>query len=160
MYLQLEGGNPYLDATALPPLPTGKSAVEVVGDYLSRLREATTASLMKSLGPRIPNDTENIQYYFSTPPLWNDGARAAFRRAIVYAGYARGVNDPRVTLMSSLEASTFFCSKSGLLSLKQDDGILIVDCGISFVDLLSFQVSSESPFSVKECTASSGDTCG
>ncbi|KAF2815673.1 uncharacterized protein BDZ99DRAFT_432368 [Mytilinidion resinicola] len=160
VYLQLEGGNPYLDAKSMPPLPAGKSAVEVVGDYLSRLREATLASLVKSLGPRIPNDASIVRYYFSHPPIWNEGAKTAFRRAIVHAGYVQDVNDPRVTLMSGPEASAHFCFKTGLLNLKQHDAVLIVDCGASFVDLVALELRSESPFRVQECTGSSGDACG
>ena len=53
-----------------------------------------------------------------------------------------------------------FCSKTGLLNLKIHDAVLIVDCGGGTVDLIAYEVEEEQPFSVAECTAGSGDSCG
>jgi hypothetical protein len=40
------------------------------------------------------------------------------------------------------------------------DAVLIVDCGGGTVDLIAYEVEEEQPFSVAECTAGSGDSCG
>ena len=53
-----------------------------------------------------------------------------------------------------------FCAKTGLLNLKVHDAILIVDCGGGTVDLIAYEVEEESPFTVAECSAGSGDSCG
>src|ERR1700712_5441529 len=83
IYLHIEAGNSYIDAKTLPPLPAGKSAVEVVADYLSRLRQAISAYLEKTLGSRIARNEDIIRYYFTVPNLSSDGSNAAFREAVV-----------------------------------------------------------------------------
>jgi hypothetical protein len=57
-------------------------------------------------------------------------------------------------------ATTIFCSKTGLLNIRQHEAILIVDCGKGTVDLTAYEVMGENPLKVKELTPSTGDSCG
>ncbi|KAL2838888.1 hypothetical protein BJY01DRAFT_219624 [Aspergillus pseudoustus] len=153
-------GNTYIDPINLPPLPPGKSEIDVAADYLFKLRQAMRAQLQKTLGEVFTREERNIKYYLTVPAIWNDAGKAATRAAALQAGFLRDENDNRLTLISEPEAAALFCAKTGLLNLKVGDAILIVDCGGGTVDLIAYEVEEEQPFSVAECTAGSGDSCG
>ncbi|EWC48479.1 hypothetical protein DRE_07762 [Drechslerella stenobrocha 248] len=153
-------GNTYIDPINLPPLPPGKSEIDVAADYLFKLRQAMRAALQKALGEVFNREERNIKYFLTVPAIWNDAGKAATRAAAIQAGFLRDANDNRLTLITEPEAAAMFCSKAGLLNLKIHDAVLIVDCGGGTVDLIAYEVEEEVPFSVAECTAGSGDSCG
>lgn len=153
-------GNTYIDPINLPPLPPGKSEIDVAADYLFKLRQAMRSQLQKTLGEVFNREERNIRYYLTVPAIWNDAGKAATRAAAIQAGFLRDENDNRLTLITEPEAAALFCSKAGLLNLKIHDAVLIVDCGGGTVDLIAYEVEEESPFTVSECTAGSGDSCG
>ncbi|KAH7176618.1 hypothetical protein EDB81DRAFT_633807 [Dactylonectria macrodidyma] len=153
-------GNTYIDPINLPPLPPGKSEIDVAADYLFKLRQAMRTALQKTLGEVFNREERNIRYYLTVPAIWNDAGKAATRSAAIQAGFLRDENDNRLTLVSEPEAAALFCSKTGLLNLKVHDAVLIVDCGGGTVDLIAYEVEEENPFTVAECTAGSGDSCG
>ncbi|KAI9668632.1 MAG: hypothetical protein M1831_001071 [Alyxoria varia] len=153
-------GNTYIDPINLPPLPPGKSEVDVAADYLIKLRQATRNQLQKTLGEVFNREERNIRYFLTVPAIWNEAGKAATRQAAIQAGFLRDENDPRLTLITEPEAAAMFCSKTGLLNLKIHDAVLIVDCGGGTVDLIAYEVEEEQPFTVAECTAGSGDSCG
>ncbi|TAQ84647.1 hypothetical protein B7494_g7026 [Chlorociboria aeruginascens] len=153
-------GNTYIDPINLPPLPPGKSEIDVAADYLFKLRQAMRNQLQKTLGEVFNREERNIRYYLTVPAIWNDAGKAATRAAAIQAGFLRDENDNRLTLITEPEAAALFCSKTGLLNLKIHDAVLIVDCGGGTVDLIAYEVEEESPFTVAECTAGSGDSCG
>ncbi|KAH0562049.1 hypothetical protein GP486_003244, partial [Trichoglossum hirsutum] len=153
-------GNTYIDPINLPPLPPGKSEIDVAADYLFKLRQAMRNQLQKTLGEVFNREERNIRYFLTVPAIWNDAGKAATRAAAIQAGFLRDENDNRLTLITEPEAAAMFCSKTGLLNLKVHDAVLIVDCGGGTVDLIAYEVEEEVPFSVAECTAGSGDSCG
>ncbi|KAI9751050.1 MAG: hypothetical protein M1815_001453 [Lichina confinis] len=153
-------GNTYIDPINLPPLPPGKSEIDVAADYLAKLRQAMRNQLQKTLGEVFQREERNIRYYLTVPAIWNDAGKAATRAAAIQAGFIRDINDNRLTLITEPEAAALFCSKTGLLDLKVHDAVLIVDCGGGTVDLIAYEVEEEQPFTVAECTAGSGDSCG
>ncbi|KAK4997532.1 hypothetical protein LTR28_013951, partial [Elasticomyces elasticus] len=153
-------GNTYIDPINLPPLPPGKSEIDVAADYLFKLRQAMRNQLQKTLGEVFNREERNIRYFLTVPAIWNDAGKAATRAAAIQAGFLRDENDNRLTLITEPEAAAMFCSKTGLLNLKVHDAVLIVDCGGGTVDLIAYEVEEEQPFTVAECTAGSGDSCG
>ncbi|THZ56528.1 actin-like ATPase domain-containing protein [Aureobasidium pullulans] len=153
-------GNTYIDPINLPPLPPGKSEIDVAADYLFKLRQAMRNYLQKTLGEVFTREERNIRYFLTVPAIWNDAGKAATRAAAIQAGFLRDENDNRLTLVTEPEAAAMFCSKTGLLNLKIHDAVLIVDCGGGTVDLIAYEVEEEHPFTVAECTAGSGDSCG
>ncbi|KAH0325054.1 actin-like ATPase domain-containing protein, partial [Aureobasidium melanogenum] len=153
-------GNTYIDPINLPPLPPGKSEIDVAADYLFKLRQAMRNYLQKTLGEVFTREERNIRYFLTVPAIWNDAGKAATRAAAIQAGFLRDENDNRLTLVTEPEAAAMFCSKTGLLNLKIQDAVLIVDCGGGTVDLIAYEVEEEHPFTVAECTAGSGDSCG
>lgn len=156
----MPSGNTYIDPINLPPLPPGKSEIDVAADYLFKLRQAMRAQLQKILGEVFNREERNIKYFLTVPAIWNDSGKAATRAAAIQAGFLKDENDNRLTLITEPEAAAMFCSKTGLLNLKVRDAVLIVDCGGGTVDLIAYEVEEENPFTVAECTAGSGDSCG
>ena len=150
----------YIDPTSLPALPPGKTEIDVAADYLFHLRLAIRSQLQKTLGEVFEREEQNIRYYLTVPAIWDDAAKGSTRAAAIKAGYLRDQNDNRLTLITEPEAAAMFCAKTGLLNLKIHDAILIIDCGGGTVDLIAYEVEEEQPFSVAECTAGSGDSCG
>ena len=153
-------GNTYIDPINLPPLPPGKSEIDVAADYLFKLRQAMRHQLTKTLGEVFNREERNIRYFLTVPAIWNDAGKAATRAAAIQAGFLRDENDNRLTLITEPEAAAMFCAKTGLLNLKIRDAVLIVDCGGGTVDLIAYEVEEETPFTVAECTTGSGDSCG
>ena len=111
-------GNTYIDPINLPPLPPGKSEIDVAADYLFKLRQAMRVQLQKTLGEVFNREERNIRYFLTVPAIWNDAGKAATRAAAIQAGFIRDENDNRLTLITEPEAAAMFCSKTGLLNLK------------------------------------------
>lgn len=159
LHLMLNGSS-YIDTINLPPLPPGKSEVDVASDYLFKVRQAMRIELQKRLGEVFNRQERNIQWCFTVPVHFDDAARSAFRTAIIQAGYTRDVNDNRITLTPEPKAVALYCSKSGLLDLKTKDAVLIVDAGGGTVDLIAYEVDEVLPLSLVDLTVGSGDSCG
>lgn len=79
-------------------LPTGKSAVRVVADYLSGIRN----HLEQSSIFRQPNIRK--EYWFSIPAGWSNDAQVRMSEAIHLAGFGRKPNE-EVCLVTESEAS-------------------------------------------------------
>ncbi|KAG8405704.1 hypothetical protein J3459_021527 [Metarhizium acridum] len=60
-------GNTYIDPINLPPLPPGKSEIDVAADYLFKLRQAMRSALQKTLGEVFNREERNIRYYLTVP---------------------------------------------------------------------------------------------
>lgn len=157
----MQADGTYLKNDKLPPLPSGKTPIDVTADYLIQLRKALRIQLQKILGEAVYNRHEDsIHYYLTVPAIWNDAGKAATKRAAIQAGLVRAESDSRVTLISEPEAAAMFCSKTGLLNLKIMDAVLVVDCGGGTVDLIAYEVTQEEPLTLVEATTGSGDSCG
>lgn len=117
--------------------------------------------LKKILGEIVFHRHEtSIHYFLTVPAIWDDMAKEATRVAAMRAGFVTTDHSSLLTLVSEPEAAAIFCVKSGMLGLQTDDVVLIVDCGGRTVDLISYLVETEEPFTLTECTAGSGDSCG
>lgn len=151
----------YLDTSRLPPLPPGKSAIDVAADYLFQLRRAMCVQLKKYLGETVFTCEEaNIHYFLTVPAIWDETAKAATRTAAVKAGFLPFKDYNRLTLVAEPEAAAMFSIKSGILNLHIHDTVLVVDCGGGTVDLIAYKVEDKGSFELTECTTGSGDCCG
>ena len=66
--------------------PRGKSADEVVADYLTHLYRHCMARLEKAMTLDVLNVTP-IEFWFTMPAIWSDEAQHATRRAATKAGF-------------------------------------------------------------------------
>jgi len=159
LQLMLEG-NSYIDQISLPPLPAGKSAVDVAADYLFKLRQAIRNYLNMNLGDVFIREERYIQYCFSVPAIWNDTGKAALRQAIIQAGFVSSVDNRRLSLIAEPEATAIYCATAGAVKLSLNDAILVIDCGPETVDLIAYEAVKEHPIQLTELTSGSSDSCG
>ncbi|KAL4863291.1 hypothetical protein BDV12DRAFT_202257 [Aspergillus spectabilis] len=147
-------------------LPEGKTAADVVGDYLSEVYQ----HILKTIGKSITEESLQItplEFWFTVPAIWSDRAQDATRNAARHAGFAGTMFRPwdRVFLISEPEAAAIAVLKkysSSTLggSVKAGDGVLVCDCGGGTVDITTYLVNETTPLKFEELCAGMGGKCG
>ncbi|KAI0783012.1 hypothetical protein C8Q75DRAFT_836726 [Abortiporus biennis] len=150
------------DDDTAPPLPTGKTVVDVFADFLGYLfscaklfiteTHANGTSLWQSVEDRI-------EFVLSHPNGWEGPQQALMRQATVDAKLVPDnlSGRSRVHFVTEGEASLHYCLDSGLAtdSINVDSSVLIIDAGGGTVDLSTYQFKKILPISVEEATAPS-----
>ncbi|KXX77095.1 Kinesin light chain 1 [Madurella mycetomatis] len=137
--------------------PAGKSQVDVVADYLSKLRDAIFLVLCSS----FDMEEIHIQWWFAIPPVWNSVGEASLRASAVLAGFIRGDHDDRIFFVTESVAYVLYCCKTLLVNPQPSDAFLVVVAGKATVDLVSYEVTSGHPLVLKQLTTpSGGGFCG
>ncbi|CRG89013.1 hypothetical protein PISL3812_06048 [Talaromyces islandicus] len=145
--------------TAHTLLP-GKSEIDVIADYLLKMRQAVHTQLKEILGDAFHREEDSVHYYLVVPSIWNEAAQVAIRVAATQAGLLHAENNKnQLNLLEGTRATAMFYLKTGLFDFKSGNTILIVDCGGGIVDLAAYEVN-EDQFTLTKCTALSGDSCG
>jgi hypothetical protein len=147
-------------AEMLPPLPAGKTSIDVVSDYLLNLRQAFRIELRKCLGEIFNREESNIQYCFTVPTFFDNGAEAQLKKAIIQAGFIKDDEHDRLTFIAEPIATISFCSKSGLLDLHEQDIVMLIDCNSGTCDVSLYTVDKSMPFGFTEYLKTIGDACG
>ena len=93
-------------------LPDGKTAVDVVSDYLSKVYQHILASIAK----RITDESLRItplEFWFTIPAIWSDQAQHATRTAAQRAGFGSTVDRPndKFFMISEPEAAAVMAIK-------------------------------------------------
>ena len=158
LHLMLKGIS-YVDRTNLPPLPAGKSVIDVAADYLFKLRQAMCNYFNMNLGDVFISEERYIQYCFSIPTIWNDAGKAALRQAIIQAGFIPSVDNRRLSLIAESEATVIYYATAGAVKLSLNDAILVIDCGRT-VELIAYEAVKEHPIQLTELTSGSGGSFG
>ncbi|KAH8591766.1 hypothetical protein B0O99DRAFT_654237 [Bisporella sp. PMI_857] len=156
----MDKGNNYVDFINIPPLPPGKSAIDVTADFLFKLRQAIRTQLRKRLGAIFDHEERNIHFSFTVPTMFNEATQLKLRNAIVAAGFVSTPHSEYLSLISEPKSLAMYCTKTGLLNLKAGDAFIVVDCGGGTVDLIAYEVEDELPLTMKELTVTTGDSCG
>lgn len=95
--------------TGILRLPDGKTAVEVVSDYLSEVYE----HIMKTIAKQISEEALSItplEFWFTVPAIWSDQAQSATRTAAQRAGFGRRPAD-NIFMISEPEAAAIAALK-------------------------------------------------
>ena len=165
-----------MNGMRLPPLPRGKSAVQVFGDYLGYLFRCTKnfvvdthangASLWRAV-------EEDLQVVLSHPNGWEGAQQTKMRRAAVYGGLIPDTDagKARIRFVTEGEASLHACVLNGLakemltvqsLSLfsfacanpviqgHPGHGFLVADVGGGTLDISSYAVRGTAPLVMEE----------
>jgi hypothetical protein len=139
----------------LPPLPPGKSAVDVLTDFIKYLFHCATTYIQKHhLALTWSTIEHTIEYIFTHPNGWEGVQQQLYRRAIERAGLiGTPQGQSRVHLLTEGEASLHFCVPN-LLSAETPiqaapQGVVIIDAGGGTIDLSMFSMSS-TPISGEE----------
>ncbi|KAI0367126.1 hypothetical protein BV20DRAFT_1055106 [Pilatotrama ljubarskyi] len=141
----------------LPPLPSGKSVLDVFADFTGYLFACTqryiceTHANGESLWASVK---DRIQFVLSHPNGWEGLQQGKMRQAAVMAGLVPDTPEghARVHFVTEGEASLHFCIRSGLATDTIADGenVMIVDAGGGTVDISSYSFVSTNPLSVEE----------
>jgi hypothetical protein len=165
-----------MNGMRLPPLPKGKSAVQVFGDYLGYLFRCTknfitdTHANGGSLWRAIEDD---LQIVLSHPNGWEGAQQTKMRRAAVYGGLIPDTDagKARIRFVTEGEASLHACVLNGLakemltvhafpyslsptlIPLIQghpEHGFLVADAGGGTLDISSYAVRGTTPLVMEE----------
>ncbi|GKZ72269.1 hypothetical protein AnigIFM50267_008632 [Aspergillus niger] len=107
----------------------GKTAVDMVGDFLGRIRRFIQDRLT-SLS--LPTKETLVQFHFSTPVAWEEDAHMAMRTAITQAGFDT-VGSENVCLSSESDASARYVLEQKSEMLQDSVCYLVVSKGPAWV---------------------------
>ena len=161
----LTTGRPRMYPIRLPALPTGKTAVDVIADYLHYLKmvilsDSRAASFVPFVSPDYRGPVSEIEWCFTLPPDADTVFTEAYRSAIVQAGYVQDEDKSNLTFIKGLEACCVSALESGLIPIEGQPVVLVVKCGGGIVELMAYEVINNNPLEFREVTAASGDSCG
>ena len=132
----------------LPPLPRGKSAVDVLTDFIKYLFHCAKTYIQEHhLAFTWSTIEHTIEYIFTHPNGWEGVQQQLYRRAIQRAGLiSTPEGQSRIHLLTEGEASLHFCV-SNLLNLETaiqaaPQGVVIIDAGGGTIDLSMFSMTS------------------
>jgi hypothetical protein len=92
--------------TGILKLPTGKTAVDVVADYLSEVYQHILKTISKNITEADLRITP-LEFWFTVPAIWSDRALDATRTAAQRAGFGKSSLRPmdQIFLISEPEAA-------------------------------------------------------
>ena len=132
----------------LPPLPSGKSAVDVLADFIKYLFDCSK-TYIKECHPVFPWSfvEDSIEYIFTYPGGWAE-QRSLYFRAIERAGLVPSVpqGQIRVHMMTEGEAGLHFWISYLLggdtFNHTACQGVVVIDAGGGIINLSIFSMTS------------------
>ncbi|KIJ14488.1 hypothetical protein PAXINDRAFT_79056 [Paxillus involutus ATCC 200175] len=158
----------------IPSLPRGKSAVQVLGDFMRYLFTCARTYIIESHanGALLWKSVENnIEFVLTHPNGWEGPQQQQIRQAAELAGLIPSGDEhqARIHLLTEGEASLHFCVNnvlapaflSNILIACSDEpeeqveepehqGVVIIDAGDGTVDLSAYSVKLSPPTSIEE----------
>ncbi|KAF7982970.1 hypothetical protein HWV62_24558 [Athelia sp. TMB] len=133
----------------LPPLPTNKTAVEVLSDFMKYLQHCAQTFIAETHSESTWKSIEtNIDFVLTHPNGWEGAQQSEIRRAAVLAGFVTDTleGQSRIQLLTEGEASLHYCIGNGVTSqaTMNGQGIIIVDAGGGTIDLSAYSVTGAS----------------
>ena len=147
----------YIDKdNELPPLPAGKSAIDVLADFTKYLFQCAKTYIQTHHPAFLWSYSEDaIQYTFTHPSGWEGVQQQLYQQAVERAGLVPSTPEgrSRVHILSDGEANLHFCI-ANLSEVKTPaqagpQGVVIIDAGGVTIDLNMFSVTSN-PISYEE----------
>ncbi|KAG1746342.1 hypothetical protein EDB19DRAFT_1848493 [Suillus lakei] len=133
----------------IPPLPQGKSAVEVLADLMRYLFQCARTYIQESHfnGWRMVENP--IEFVLTHPNGWEGQQQQQIRRAVELAGLISSKEEQsHVHLLTEGEASLHFCVTSVIAS-DVFQGVIVIDAGGATIDLSAYSMKL-SPTSSEE----------
>ncbi|KAF4865017.1 Heat shock 70 kDa protein 12A [Colletotrichum siamense] len=149
-----------------------KDPVEVIGCYLRHLWNHAIECIAKSGGTDLVTMCK-FHVVITLPAIWPEYAKQRMQRAVENAGMLkeRPAGTTTLSFITEPEAAALAmmrdqgrrpniqaCASRGCLSVG--DHIVVCDAGGGTVDLISYEIISKEPFSVREAVQGDGDLCG
>lgn len=152
------------EGTGMLKLPAGKMAEDVAADYLREVCNWTMQQLVKRISQEVL-DVTPLEFWFTVPAIWSDGAKDATRTAARAAGFGTRLDD-KIFMIPEPEAAAIATLKNlthdgSTTQVKPGDGIIICDCGGGTVDITTYKVISTLPkLEFEELVEGTGGKCG
>ncbi|KAF9449853.1 hypothetical protein P691DRAFT_790221 [Macrolepiota fuliginosa MF-IS2] len=127
----------------IPPLPRGKTAVDVFADFLNYMNQCARSYIAEThVDGAGLLASGRVEFILTHPNSWEGAQQALMRRAAVQAGLIvdTATDQARISFVTEGEASLNFCIDKGLMneSIKRGDGVTIVDAGGGTLDINTF----------------------
>ncbi|KAJ3798083.1 hypothetical protein GGU11DRAFT_782338 [Lentinula aff. detonsa] len=140
-------------------LPPDKSVIQVYADFLRYLFSCCRTFIEERMLSGGVGFWESVQdriiFVFSHPNGWEGPQQNSMRRAAVLAGLIteNPQDRDRLHFVTEGEASLHFCINNRL-TVKKDEGIIVVDAGGGTIDLSAYSVSDPDTNTFEEITPS------
>ncbi|EAW24744.1 Hsp70 family protein [Aspergillus fischeri NRRL 181] len=150
--------------TGILKLPEGKTAVDVVADYLSEVYQHILKTISKNITEADLRITP-LEFWLTVPAIWSDRALDATRTAAQRAGFGKSSSRPmdQIFLISEPEAAAVTALKKFVTHYRfqAGDGVLVCDCGGGTVDITTYLVLEVFPrLKFEELCTGTGGKCG
>ncbi|KAI0316059.1 hypothetical protein OF83DRAFT_1060977 [Amylostereum chailletii] len=148
-----------MNGMRLPPLPHGKNATDVFGDFLGYLFRCTRSFIIDTHanGAALWKAVErHLQFVLSHPNGWEGAQQTKMRRAAVRGGLIPDTDEgrARIRFVTEGEASLHACVLNGLandvLSNPSGHGFLVADAGGGTLDISSYAIRATAPLVMEE----------
>ncbi|KAI8157119.1 hypothetical protein KHU50_009633 [Colletotrichum sp. SAR 10_65] len=140
-----------------------KDPVEVIGCYLRHLWNHAIECIAKSGGADLVTMCK-FHVVITLPAIWPEYAKQRMQRAAEDAGMLKERPAGATTLSFITEpeaaALAMMRDQGRRPNIQVGDHIVVCDAGGGTVDLISYEILSKEPFSVREVVQGDGDLCG
>jgi len=117
-------------AEKIPPLPAGKTVVEVFADFLQYLYAQSRKFIEEThaFGHMWEKFEERIEFVLTHPNGWEGGQQGLMREAAIMAGLIPDAEagHSRLFFVTEGEASLHFCLQSGLALDSKQVGLMLI----------------------------------
>ncbi|KAH6970619.1 hypothetical protein BKA56DRAFT_496642 [Ilyonectria sp. MPI-CAGE-AT-0026] len=144
-------------------IPVGKTAKDVVADYLGGLRRAIYDEMCIKMGEAMVSVTP-ISFWLTVPAIWSDRAKMLLKEAATEAGLISKPSDS-ILLLPEPEAAAHAALnpvlKQPYVLLRPGSSIIVCDCGDRATDITAYKVRALQPsLQLKEICVGTGGTYG
>ncbi|PPQ96389.1 hypothetical protein CVT26_004991 [Gymnopilus dilepis] len=141
----------------IPPLPHGKTAIDVFSDFLRYLHQCARTYIEETHANGVDlwrNLKPHTHFVLTHPNGWEGGQQSLMRKAAVMAGLIPDdtSGQERLSFTTEGEASLHYCIQSGLTNeaMRSGKGLLIVDAGGGTIDISAYRQTSQDAKSFEE----------
>ncbi|KAH6647235.1 hypothetical protein BKA67DRAFT_429649 [Truncatella angustata] len=140
---------------------SGKSAVDLVADYLRLLWGHIVSTIARARGDDIVKSLA-IHLVITVPAIWKSYARQALQDAAKRSGIfeERFVGATKLTLAIEPEVAALSTLHEQGSGVRPGNVYVICDAGGGTVDLVSYEVKSTNPIVLQEAVEGTGGLCG
>ncbi|XXH01908.1 hypothetical protein Hte_008270 [Hypoxylon texense] len=138
-----------------------RTAVDLVADYLRGFWKHVLHEIKQARGSTVI-DALRIHVVITLPAIWKGYARQSMHEAVEKAGILddRDAGDTTLSFAPEPEAAALstLCEPGRIVS--KGDVYVMCDAGGGTVDLITYEVLSSKPLTVREATEGTGGLCG
>lgn len=159
--LNLDESDDEQDPEDAPPEYPGKSAVEIVADYLTEVRKHIWKGIAVQYGEALFASLPK-ELIVTVPAVWSERAKDLTLKAVGKAKF----DAKSISIVTEPEAAAVYTLRgmkegANRADVKVGDMFVICDAGGGTVDLISYKVTQVDPiFKLEEAAVGSGDKCG